>query len=651
MIGKLLKERYHIVQVLSAGACGRIYIAEDIHNADNPKCVIKHIKSPSRDPKYLRIARRKFATEAEALKKLGHHQQIPQLYASFEEDQEFYLVQEFIQGHPLSAELPISCGERALYLDTCTNPTVNGHGLLLPVHCWTEDRCTELLREVLLILEFVHSQGFIHCDIKPNNIIRRFSDGKLFLIDFGAVQLVRNEFGTGLAFTHQRLPESVSKPLSPNSISHISSTGGYIPIEQLRGYPCPNSDIYALGLITIQALTGLDPALLKVDPDTGKVIWQHQEQISKGLATVLNQIVQYDFKNRYQSASEALQALSCSLSPTLTNSQESGIVRHYLSRIRIEMPNLPIKASEVSTQVKFILYLLSLFIPRSSPLRNIIAVGIAANTLVILFGVFSLLYAFGLEPEPDLLGEAQAQFQSGDLEKAIATAKSIPANNPAYPEAQAVIKEWRRTWNVASAKFQAIEQAFNEERWLDVLEEEHKLPAIYFWRQKTEPFVQQAQSQIEAEAQQLLKKAYERASVKDFTNALQLLKQIPPGTSISKKVEQKLVEYNKKQEIKADYLLEQAYKRADVQDYKAALSFIKQIPQRTSAYEKAQPHIAEYTEQQHLKEEVDEQEKPTHSPSPQARNSSRNRNAIGNFQDLNPGNRLVEITLKESAKI
>lgn len=651
MIGKLLRERYQIVQVLSAGAFGRIYIAEDIHQPDNPKCVIKHIKPPSSDPKYLKTARRRFAAEAQVLKKLGHHEQIPLLYACFEENQEFYLVQEFIEGHPLSAELPISTEGRAFNSDQPTAPSANGYSLLLGYR-WTEDECTQLLRELLFILEFVHTQGFLHCDIKPNNIIRRLCDGKLFLIDFGAVQLVPHELGSGVAVTNEKLADSKSKPPTRKPKSHnLRPPLGYIPIEQLRGYPYPNSDIYALGLIAIQALTGLDPATLKVNPDTGEVMWQQQALVSEGLAAVINKMVRYDFKNRYQSASEALQALSSSLA---NSQEESGIVRHYLGGIPLQMPNWPVTASAISTQAKLILHFLSLFVPKPSPFRNVVAAGIAANTLVILFGIFSLLYAFGLQPEPEVLSKAQEQFQEGDLDGAIATAKSIPANHPAYPEAEAAIEEWRRDWSIAATEFQVAEQAFNDGHWLDVLEEERKIPAISFWRQKIEPLIHQAKAQMEAEAQQLLQKAYERALEKDFTTALEILKQIPPDTSVSKTVQQKLAEYKKKQNIKADYLLGQAYKRAEVKDFLGALSFIKQIPEEASAYKQAQAKIAEYSQMQRLLEEAQKEEKPTSTPSPtpspQLNDSSGTRNANGKIQDLNPGNHLTEITLKQTVK-
>ena len=94
-------------------------------------------------------------------------------------------------------------------------------------------------------------------------------------------------------------------------------TPGYMPTEQGRGKPRPNSDIYALGMIGIEALTGLYPGDLEEDSRTGEIVWQHQASVSPGLAEVLTNMVRYHFKDRYQSATEALQALYQLQSPVL----------------------------------------------------------------------------------------------------------------------------------------------------------------------------------------------------------------------------------------------------------------------------------------------------------------------------------------------
>src|SRR5689334_25262837 len=104
MIGSTLSGRYNIVDVLGAGGMGRTYIDQDTLRPGKPKCVVKQLKPASTDTKVLDIARRLFATEAEILEDLGNHDQIPRLLAYFEQEKEFYLVQECIEGHPLSAE-------------------------------------------------------------------------------------------------------------------------------------------------------------------------------------------------------------------------------------------------------------------------------------------------------------------------------------------------------------------------------------------------------------------------------------------------------------------------------------------------------------------------------------------------------------------
>ena len=105
MLGKLLDYRYRIIKVLATGGFGENYIAEATKRPGNPICVVKHLKPTSTESKVFDTAKRLFQSEAETLEKLGNHDQIPRLLAYFVENQNFYLVQEFIEGHPLTDEL------------------------------------------------------------------------------------------------------------------------------------------------------------------------------------------------------------------------------------------------------------------------------------------------------------------------------------------------------------------------------------------------------------------------------------------------------------------------------------------------------------------------------------------------------------------
>ncbi len=283
MIGQLLAGRYQVLQVLGAGGFGQTYITEDLHLPGQPKCVLKHLKPASTSPAVLEIARKLFQKEAETLQQLGSHEQIPRLLAFFEENREFFLVQEYIVGHTLTAELGTS-------------------------QKWTESAVHRLLREVLTILEFVHGQGVIHRDVKPDNIMRRDADGKLVLIDFGAIKQVRTQ-------QYPQLGE-VTKTIS-------IGTPGYMPLEQAGGTPRSSSDLYALGMICIQALTGQHPTELAEDDATGELQWQHLVTINPPLLAFLTKITSYHFKDRYVTAHEALQALQ-QLNPGVTYPQPAN---------------------------------------------------------------------------------------------------------------------------------------------------------------------------------------------------------------------------------------------------------------------------------------------------------------------------------------
>lgn len=267
--GEKLAGRYLVVKTLGAGGFGTTYLAQDTQRPGQPACVVKHLKPDSKDEFVLTTARRLFASEAEILEKLGKHDQIPALLAYFEENGQFYLVQEFIAGHPLSQEIKRGAP-------------------------WPQDKVVRMLADVLSTLDFVHQNGVIHRDIKPDNLIRRQSDGKLVLIDFGAVKAIQ----TPQAAAQQRTGATVA-----------IGTVGYAPAEQAQGKPQFASDIYSLGILAICALTGKEPDQLESDPQTGELVWRTGTTVSHALGTVLDRMVRYQYSRRYANAGEALAAL------------------------------------------------------------------------------------------------------------------------------------------------------------------------------------------------------------------------------------------------------------------------------------------------------------------------------------------------------
>lgn len=269
-IGTVLRNRYKTLKLLGSGGFGDTYLAVDIDLPDNPKCVVKHLKAQKSNPTVLQIAKRLFDQEAKVLYRLSKgHSQIPQLFAHFEEQNEFYLVQEYIDGYDLTKEIK---SRKQM----------------------SEAAVAKLLREILEVLAFVHEQNVIHRDIKLRNIMRRRHDGKIVLIDFGAVKEIK-----GLATTYDG---EVNSTL-------VIGTPGYMPSEQANGKPRLCSDVYAVGMIGIQALTGKPPRGLPLDPSSGEVMWQQEVNVSPKLAQVLTNMVRCNFTQRYQTAGEALEAL------------------------------------------------------------------------------------------------------------------------------------------------------------------------------------------------------------------------------------------------------------------------------------------------------------------------------------------------------
>lgn len=264
---RLLAGRYEINRTLSAGGFGVTFLAQDNQRPGAPQCVVKQLKPARRDDTFLSIAIRLFQTEAEILEKLGTHGQIPQLLAHFVERKEFYLVQEFVDGHPITDELPVD--------------------KRLP-----EAQVVQLLKDVLEILSFLHDHKVIHRDIKPGNIMRRHHDNKVVLIDFGAVKQIQPQ-------------EQMDKEGNTVAIG----TRGYAPPEQYAGHPNFSSDIYALGMIGIQALTGIPPHRLTPSEETGDISWRELANVNEEMGRIVDKMVRYHFPSRYQTAAAVLEDL------------------------------------------------------------------------------------------------------------------------------------------------------------------------------------------------------------------------------------------------------------------------------------------------------------------------------------------------------
>ncbi|MBE9169195.1 tetratricopeptide repeat protein [Pleurocapsales cyanobacterium LEGE 06147] len=265
--GQIIGERYQIIRELGRGGFGKTYLARDIEVPGKPKCVIKQLQPRSNRPEVWRDAKERFNQEAIVQQRLGNHDQIPRLLSYFEENQEFYLVQEFIEGEELQREV--------------------AHQPL------SETQVIALLQDVLRILDFVHKTNVIHRDIKPSNLIRRQKDGKFVLIDFGAVKEI-----TTLALDAQG-----------QVFTQTIGTQGFMPPEQIAGKPVWSSDIYALGQTAIYALTGRSPLEFEEAEEDTLPNWQDFNRISPELAAIVKKMISPKCTERYRSAIEVLQDL------------------------------------------------------------------------------------------------------------------------------------------------------------------------------------------------------------------------------------------------------------------------------------------------------------------------------------------------------
>jgi serine/threonine-protein kinase len=271
MSEKLLNHRYQILETLARGGFGETYIAIDTQMPSKRRCVIKKLHPAIRSEETPAWLRERFEREAAVLEELGEqHRQIPRLYGYFSEGNDFYLVQEWIEGVTLTQKR-------------------EEKGNL------SESEVREILTRLLPVLQFIHDRRIIHRDVKPDNIILRKSDNLPVLIDFG----VMKEAMTTLV-----------DPAGRSAYSIALGTPGYMASEQAAGRPVFSSDLYSLGLTAIFLLTGKTPQYIETDSRTGEILWRHEaENLHSSLAMVLDKAIRFHPRDRYSTATEMLAAL------------------------------------------------------------------------------------------------------------------------------------------------------------------------------------------------------------------------------------------------------------------------------------------------------------------------------------------------------
>jgi serine/threonine protein kinase len=214
--GQMLQNRYRIVSMLGQGGMGAVYKAWDTRL--NVHLAIKEmIPQPGLEQETLDQLRQQFQQEAQILARLSHPYLV-RVTDFFEESGNAYLVMDFVEGESLSERI---AREGAL----------------------PEERVLEWSHQLLDALGYCHTQGIIHRDIKPQNVIIR-SDGRAALVDFGLVKLW--------------------DPTDPHTRTAMRGMGTpeYAPPEQYdmqSGHTDPRSDIYGLGATMYHALTGQAP--------------------------------------------------------------------------------------------------------------------------------------------------------------------------------------------------------------------------------------------------------------------------------------------------------------------------------------------------------------------------------------------------------
>ncbi|MBD2517496.1 serine/threonine protein kinase [Nostoc sp. FACHB-973] len=265
----LLRGRYRVMHQLGSGGFGLTFEVNEVR-INTPKVLKVLINNQQK-------AVELFQQEAEVLSQLDNPG-IPKV------ERDGYFVY-----FPRNSQNPVHC----LVMEKIVGMDLEKYMVNCGLRPIGQDLAIQWLRELVTILDSVHSQNFFHRDIKPPNIMLR-ATGELTLIDFGTARQV-----TATIVNQQ------------GGVTMISSAG-YTPIEQINSQAVPQSDFFALGRTFVYLLTGkypLDSAIY--DTQNDELVWRsHAPHISPLLADLLDEMMAHKPKQRPANTQVILQRLA-----------------------------------------------------------------------------------------------------------------------------------------------------------------------------------------------------------------------------------------------------------------------------------------------------------------------------------------------------
>src|SRR5947209_1191740 len=270
---------YEVVRRIRVGGMGAVYEGKQRTAFDRRVAIKVILGDYATDPEM----RRRFAREARTIARL-HHPHILPLIEFGEAEGVLFLVMPFIDGGTLTSYLRHSLPDLS--------------------------EVAAIYHQLLDAVEYAHDAGLIHRDIKSSNVLleqRRSGPPYVYLADFGLVRASR-----------QTEPEQIGKPIP---LDQVPGTPHYMAPEQTRGIVTPSTDIYALGVLLYQMLTGELPYN---DADDVRVIQmhlqspipvpsQHDASIPRELDDVVRKAMAKRPEDRYRNIAELRQAFQSAL--------------------------------------------------------------------------------------------------------------------------------------------------------------------------------------------------------------------------------------------------------------------------------------------------------------------------------------------------